>query len=184
MPSSPSDIIQRSRQWVDEFIVGHTICPFARREVERDTIAYVIDYFSDDDDFYSKFLAQLEALDANPQCETTLWLLPQLDNDFEAFLNHAGFAQQIIALAGYSGIYQIANFHPDYVFADSHADDPANYTNRSPHACLHLLREASLERVIRAHKQAAEIPQRNIDYLRALPADTFKQLTELVKKKE
>jgi hypothetical protein len=46
---------------------------------------------------------------------------------------------------GYEGIYQIASFHPDYCFADSDVDDPANYTNRAPYPIFHLLREQSME---------------------------------------
>lgn len=182
MSLSAASIIQRTQTWVAQFIVGHTICPFARRELERNSIAYEVCYFSDDDEFYTAFTAQLEKLDTSPDCETILWLLPQLDADFNKFLNYAGFAQQIIALTGNNGIYQIANFHPHYVFADSAATDPANYTNRSPHACLHLLREESMARVIKAHKQAEEIPRRNIDYLRTMQPETLNQVNELIKK--
>jgi hypothetical protein len=52
-------------------------------------------------------------------------------------------------------VLQVASFHPDYVFADSAADDITNCTNRSPFPTLHLLREASLDRAVAAFPEAS-----------------------------
>jgi hypothetical protein len=165
MPSN-AEYINQFKRWVSDFIVDLNVCPFARREVVQESIRYTLIRFDDDDDFYAAFSEELRTLDENAGIETTLILLPQLQNDFAAFLNQAGFAQQILHLNGYDGVYQVANFHPNYVFADSVPDDAANFTNRSPCPALHLLREASLTRVIRAHKNAEQIPEDNIYRLR------------------
>ena len=60
------------------------------------------------------------------------------------------------------------SFHPDYQFADSKADDIENYTNRSPYPILHLLREASIERAVKAFPAAEEIYEKNMETLRKL----------------
>jgi len=49
-------------------------------------------------------------------------------------------------------------------------DDAANWTNRSPHPMLHLLREQSVADAIAAYGDVSAIPERNIERLRALPA--------------
>jgi hypothetical protein len=77
---------------------------------------------------------------------------------------------------GFEGIYQVASFHPDYRFADADADDPANYTNRSPYPMLHLLREASLEHAIDNYPDPDSIPENNIGKARSLGADYWRQL--------
>ena len=41
---------------------------------------------------------------------------------------------------GYSGILQVASFHPQFQFADTHINDVSNATNRSPYPTLHILR--------------------------------------------
>ncbi|WP_338022813.1 DUF1415 domain-containing protein [Aliidiomarina soli] len=175
LSSSDSQAIAKTRHWVETFIVPLNICPFARREVERASIRYQPLAFSSDNEFYDALLAELNLLQDDSELETTLLILPQLDDSFDAFLNTAGYAEQIIALEGFTGTYQIAHFHPEYIFADSDQSDAANYTNRAPHACLHLLREASLERAIRAHKQAEQIPADNIKKLRQLGLDRMQQ---------
>ena len=68
--------------------------------------------------------------------------------------------------AGYEGIYQLATFHPEYTFAGSSSDDPANYTNRSVYPMLHILREAAITKALEYFPDPDGIPQRNIDYAR------------------
>ncbi|MGX5914543.1 DUF1415 domain-containing protein [Aliidiomarina sp. Khilg15.8] len=165
---SDKEYIHQFQRWVSEFIVDLNICPFARREVSRNSVRYVVTKFENDDEFYATLCQELQLLDSSSETETTLLLLPQLTDDFEGFLNQAGFAEQILHLNGYEGVYQIANFHPDYVFADSAPDDAANYSNRAPCPALHLLREASLTRAIDAHKNAEQIPDDNVRRLREI----------------
>jgi hypothetical protein len=71
-------------------------------------------------------------------------------------------ANAILVSSGYEGFVQIAHFHPDYVFADSDEHDPANYTNRSPYPTLHLIREASMSRVLDIHPDPDGIPENNV----------------------
>jgi hypothetical protein len=77
---------------------------------------------------------------------------------------------------GYEGIYQLASFHPQYLFADSDENDPSNYTNRSPYPMLHILREASLEKVLESYPNPENIPERNIELTRSLGLETMQKL--------
>jgi len=74
------------------------------------------------------------------------------------------------------GIVQVASFHPDYVFADTEPDDITNCTNRSPFPTLHLLREASIDRAVAAFPDAAAIYERNLQTLRDLGIDGWRNL--------
>lgn len=78
----------------------------------------------------------------------------------------------------YEGIYQVASFHPEYVFADSPMDDPANYTNRSPYPMLHILREASIAKAISHYTSPEKIPERNVHFAREKGLAFMKALRE------
>ena len=69
---------------------------------------------------------------------------------------------------GYTGVLQVASFHPRYRFEGSEPDDITNATNRSPYPTLHLLREASVERAVEAFGDTDEIYRKNIRTLQAL----------------
>ena len=58
--------------------------------------------------------------------------------------------------------------HPDFQFAGTLADDITNFTNRSPYPTLHLLREDSIDRAVRAFPQAETIFERNIQTMEQL----------------
>ena len=77
------------------------------------------------------------------------------------------------------GELQVASFHPDYQFADTHQNDIENYTNRSPYPTLHLLREDSVERAVEAFPEASDIFEKNIATLRALGHDAWDKLLQV-----
>jgi uncharacterized protein len=76
----------------------------------------------------------------------------------------------------YEGIYQIASFHPNYLFEGSTEKDAANYTNRSPYPMLHILREDSITKAIEFYKDVDRIPERNIEFAREKGVEFFNSL--------
>jgi len=97
-------------------------------------------------------------------------------------LDWLDMAMAIVENGAYRGIYQIASFHPDYCFADSCADDPANFTNRSPFPMLHILRESSLSRVLEHFPNPEQIPERNILKARNMGLDALQAILKKIKK--
>ena len=77
---------------------------------------------------------------------------------------------------GFAGVVQIASFHPDYCFADSTPDDPANYSNRSPVPMFHFIREELLGQVLDGFEGAEEIPVRNVEKLRGMGTQRLRAL--------
>jgi hypothetical protein len=90
-------------------------------------------------------MAETERLDKHNEIETSLLIFESSLQDFDNFLDVLDIADDLMIGQGYEGIYQLASFHPDYCFADSEVDDPANYTNRAPYPIFHLLRESCNE---------------------------------------
>lgn len=166
--------IEQTRQWLEQTVIGENFCPFAKREWDKQSIRYHVIEASGFQPVLEDLLAECQLLDNTPDMETSLLILPHGFAGFVDFLTLLKTAERLLALEGYEGIYQIASFHPQYCFADADEADAANYTNRSPYAMLHLLREASLEKAIAAYDGDIEqVPQRNIEHARALGVQYF-----------
>ena len=173
-------VVARTRQWIEKVVVGMNFCPFAKRELRRESVRFQVCPDPDMAAVLTELMRECVHLDADAATETTLLILPEGFADFDDYLDLAGLAEDLLADQGYEGVYQVASFHPDYRFADADADDPANFTNRSPYPMLHLLREASLESAIDNYPDPDSIPENNIAKARKLGADYWHRLmTEL-----
>ncbi len=169
------------KKWLETIVIGHDFCPFAKKELLQDSIRYYINGSSNTEDTLHDLVDEFIFLDQHPEIETTLFILPKGFDDFDDFLDLVEIANALLEEQHYSGIYQLANFHPDYCFHGSDNNDPANYTNRSPYPVLHLIRESSLERAVASHPDPEGIPERNIAYARALGLETLQAELALTK---
>jgi uncharacterized protein len=164
----PSDeiIIAQTKKWIVDVVVGCHFCPFAAREVKRNSIAFEVAPDLDAAAVLQLLRKALAHLDQHPDTETLFIILPHRFQSFRTYLQLVHTAEQLLRREKKEGIYQVASFHPNYVFAGSRADDPANYTNRSPYPMLHLLREESVSRAVDNYPQAEQIPERNVAFAR------------------
>ncbi len=163
MPSNEEMILQ-TQKWVMDVVVGANFCPFAAKEVKNKTIHYHVAPEGSVKMNLTDILQEFFRLDDEPEIETTLLLFPYRYPNFLDFLKLAEQAEKMLAKNDYEGVYQIASFHPDYLFEGSLDSDPANYTNRSIYPMLHILREESIEKAIEKFADPDGIPQRNIQF--------------------
>ncbi len=173
--ATDSQLISQAQCWIKSVIVECNFCPFAKRELEKGSIRYSVIHEKALEDCLQATIDECVHLDKNKTSETTLLIFPESFSEFDEYLQLVELAEKLLTEQGYEGIYQLASFHPEYVFADSNQDDAANYTNRSPHPMLHLLREASLEKALENYPDPEQIPQRNVELARSLGRDTMKQ---------
>ena len=173
------DALARTRRWLEQVVIGHNFCPFAKRELRRNAIRFAECPCDRNEDVLEQLVAECEFLDTHPDIETTLLVLPRGFEGFLDYLDMLELAERLLAQLGYEGVYQIASFHPDYCFADADNDDAANFTNRSPYPMLHLLREASLSMAIDNHPDIDAIPSANVSKARELGVAYFRRLLEI-----
>lgn len=173
-----TDAVDATRAWVDDFVIGLDLCPFAGPARARGRIRYAVTDATEVDRLGTALLAEAQfLLDADPdQIETTLLIHPHVLGDFLAYNDFLDEAEAILDEAGMTGVLQVASFHPRYLFGDAPPDDVANATNRSPHPMLHLLREDSVERAVQSHPDVAAIPGRNVAVLRRLATEDWSRL--------
>jgi len=170
-------IAQQTKHWLEKVVIGLNFCPFAKREVLRDSIRYVVSDKADLKEVLLELIEELKFLDANPSTETTLLIYPTLFADFEDYLDLVGMGQDFLRQLNYEGIYQLASFHPKYQFGGTELDDASNFMNRSPYPILHLLLEESIEAALEHYDAPEEIPERNI---KVAEQQGFKVLQQLL----
>ncbi|MFT6898391.1 MAG: hypothetical protein ACJA13_002812 [Paraglaciecola sp.] len=177
MSTSPSEpVIQVIRTWLAEIIIGLNFCPFAKREFERNSIRYLVSGEQDNKHALSVLLDELALLDGASEVETTLIIFHKGFSLFDDYLDLVDLANALLEQGGYGGIFQLATFHPAYCFADAAMDDPANFTNRAPYPILHILRESSINRVLRTYPEPESIPDNNIAKARGLGLSHWQEL--------
>ena len=175
----PSEqIIAQTLSWITNVVVGCNFCPFAAREVKRGSIHFEVVRTEDRAEILKALSREFDRLDNDEGIETTLIILPDQFYSFESYLDMTGICEDFLADQDYEGVYQIASFHPEYIFEGEEVNDPANYTNRSPYPMIHILREASITNALENFDHPERIPQRNIDFARKKGLAQMKLLRE------
>lgn len=163
-------VIEVTRRWVVEMVIGLNLCPFARRVSDSGLIRYAVTGAGDHEELLVALETELVALAASPRSatETTILIHPKALLDFSDYLVFLTYADRLVRRLGLLKTIQIAGFHPQYQFEGTKPESPENYTNRSPLPMLHLLREESVTEVAGDKAALAAIPERNIKTLRSL----------------
>ena len=113
-------------------------------------------------------------LDTTPHTSTTLLVLSTGWASFDDYLMLVDVAQQSLEHWGYEGEYQLASFHPDYLFAGEAENAPSHFTNRAPHPVIHIIREAEMAQALAHHPDPESIPHTNINTTETLGEATLR----------
>ncbi|KYP12698.1 MAG: hypothetical protein A0129_00860 [Limnobacter sp. CACIAM 66H1] len=157
------EVIEATRRWVEQVVVAFNLCPFAKRELVKDRVRFVVSKARDEATLLDELAHELALLNVDGSIETTLLIHPQVLQDFYQYNDFLTAADELLVDMNLEGVYQVASFHPDYQFGGTDPGDVENYTNRSPYPMLHLLREDSLSEAIDNYPDVDLIPERNID---------------------
>ena len=168
--NSHEEMIAQTVTWLEKSVIGLNLCPFAKAVHMKKQIRYTVSDAETPEALIEDLRRELEVLaEANPEkIETSLLIHPKVLNDFLDFNDFLDIADGLLEELELDGILQIANFHPDYQFADTEVGDIENYTNRSPYPTLHLLREESIDKAVEAFPDAEMIFERNIEVMQKL----------------
>ena len=163
---SPEQIIDQTKKWIVDVVIGCNLCPFAANVVKQRAIFYNVETSVDQNKCLDSFVHEMDRLDNDDTIETSFLIFPNTFERFNDYLELLSRAEKLVVEKGNEGIYQVASFHPLYLFAGSDDNDAANYTNRSIYPMLHLLREQSIDKALEHYKSPENIPERNIHFTR------------------
>lgn len=170
MSETNDQIIARVERWVSEVVIGLNLCPFAKAVYSKQQIRYVVLNANDRDqvaDTLCDEMALLATLSPN-DTDTTVLIVRNALEAFEDYNDFLGVADALIEGLGFTGVFQVASFHPQYQFDGTSADDVTNLTNRAPYPLLHILREESVDRAVSGYPDASDIYKRNMETMRGL----------------
>lgn len=162
MELSDEVIIAQTKSWIRQVVIGLNFCPFAARSFNEDSIHYKMLNTTKRHAILESVIRECNRMNDDETTDTSLLILPTGWDVFRTYLDLVDLAESLIVAEGFEGIYQLASFHPAYVFAGSKENEASNYTNRSPYPMLHILREAQVEKAIQHHKDIHSIPNNNI----------------------
>tara|TARA_B110000483_G_scaffold149569_1_gene178187 strand:+ start:1913 stop:2509 length:597 start_codon:yes stop_codon:yes gene_type:complete len=164
------------KEWIQEFVIGFNLCPFARKEFDQGNIRFKVSEPHSDEDLLIALASELELLEKNTQIETSIVIIHGHLKGFSDYCDFIERANSLLFELGLEGIFQIAGFHPEYQFAGTQAAAAENYTNRSPLPLLHILREDSVESAVENHPNADNIPAKNIERMNKIGAKKLREL--------
>lgn len=175
LPQSP---IEQTQQWLVDVVIGLNLCPFAAKPYKKQQIHIAQSDATDEETLLQDLLIEMQQLDAIPASErdTTLVVIPQMLQDFWDYNMFLDWVDALLKQQQWEGVFQIASFHPDYCFHGAQQDDSENLTNRSPYPTIHIIREASMERVLKLFKDPDSIPETNMDTVSNLSSEQKRSL--------
>ena len=169
-PLADETVVAAMQAWLEKAVIGLNLCPFAKAVHVKRQVRYVVSHASTEEALIEDLLHELQLLaSADPgDIETTLLVHPRVLTDFLDYNDFLDIADAAVEELELDGVLQVASFHPQYQFADSHPDDMGNFSNRAPYPTLHLLREESVEKAVAAFPEAEKIFETNIATLEKL----------------
>ncbi len=171
-------IIEQTKKWVADVVIGCNFCPFASKVVKENKVRYRVEKCATIAASLEILLEEYDKLNTDAAIETTILILPETFDQFSAYLKLVQLVDKQLRKHDYEGVYQVASFHPDYCFAGEPASDAANFTNRSPYPMLHIIREASIDKALQHYPDPEGIPARNMHFAREKGAVYMSMLRE------
>lgn len=178
MNRSTVEITEQVNQWLNDVVIGLNLCPFAAKPQRNKQIKIYVSEASQEEALLEDILSQLMELDATPaeELETTLVVVPNMLNDFYDYNLFIDWVEALIRQQNWEGVFQLATFHPDYCFGGTDPEDDENLTNRSPYPVFHLIREESMEKVLKHYPNPEAIPDTNIARVESLTEEEKRKL--------
>ncbi len=178
MNRSTVEIAEQVNQWLNDVVIGLNLCPFAAKPQRNKQIKIYVSEASQEEALLEDILTQLMELDSTTaeELETTLVVVPNMLSDFYDYNLFIDWVEALIRQQNWEDVFQLATFHPDYCFGGTDPEDDENLTNRSPYPVFHLIREESMEKVLKHYPNPEAIPDTNIARVESLTDEEKRKL--------
>ena len=176
MAISDDKIIAVSKSWIKEFVIRYQLCPFASKVYDNNQILYQNCSSADLLDHLKYVIDICGELGGSSQYTTAFVIIPEIIHDFEAFLDLMDRLEWALKELHLNDRFQLAGFHPDYLFENTDNAAAGNYTNRSPYPMVHILDVAEVKAAIDSHPDIDSVPSDNIKKLENLGVDELAKM--------
>jgi uncharacterized protein len=172
--------VDRAQKWVVDFVIEHTLCPFARVPYEAGQVRFCEIGETDVEAILDAFWTEVDLIDRVEKSEisNSILVIPALKNSFGQYLDVFNMACDLLELQNKAGKFQLASFHPLYQFVGTDESDPTNYTNRSPLPLIHIIRTEEVAQAIESHPDIDSVPIANQAKMRAMGEERLRSFLE------
>ena len=125
MDLSKEKIIEQTNKWIKSVVIDCNFCPFAAKALLQKSIRYHVNENSNLEEALMSLQEEVMFLEANKEYETGFIIFPNNFSNFEDYLDLVFASEQLIEELELVGEYQIASFHPEYIFG-AKANSPQN----------------------------------------------------------
>jgi len=85
--NTPEQVIQQTKKWITDVVIGCNFCPFAARELKQNTVHYQVETAIEPSVCLQSFLQECMRLDTDKNIETTLLIFPNGFKKFSVYLD-------------------------------------------------------------------------------------------------
>jgi len=173
-----NSVEQEVWQWLDNVVIGLNLCPFAKKPRANNQIRLCVSESRKNKTLLGEFEQELVRLQQTSpdDKDTSLFIVSNHLYDFYDYLDFLDAAQLKLENLELEGVFQLASFHPDYVFEGTQPEDRENLTNRAPYPIIHIIREDSMAKVLEKFPNPESIPEINIKTIENLNEVEIKEL--------
>lgn len=147
LKESKQEIIELCKKWVETFIIGLNLCPFAKTPFVKGRVRFVVYGEQDLRRLLELYGEELELLEEQPtnKLETTLVIVPALGNQTH-FSIYVKYCQEMLVINQLEEAFLIVPFHPLTQHMGYPKNAPNHFTGKAPYPIVHILRKPSVDK--------------------------------------
>ncbi len=173
--------INTIRVWIQSYVIKLNLCPFASYAFDLDKIHYQSELSQNQTDQLSALWKCIEILNKSDQKTSGILIIPNGLEKLDDYLDLYDKANWLLEDTKLDQKYQLASFHPNYLFENEAPDDISHYTNRSPYPIIHILSVSEVAQAIESHGHTEDIPSNNIQMLKSIGLKKIKDIITATK---
>lgn len=171
--------VNLTKLWIERFVIGLRLCPFAHFSFYDDTIYYETSANSRMDPCVKDVLSIVETMETKSSDKlSNAFLIFEATISFDFMLQMKEKSDNVLKKKNLEAVFQTVVFHPDFQFSGESFQASGNFTNRSPLPMLHILRVDEVAHAIDVTEDVDDIPFRNKELLEKI---NIKQISEVFK---
>jgi uncharacterized protein len=173
-----SNSIERVSEWVEKAVVGMNLCPFAKPYTLNESIKIFESKNHELAGAVEDIFNHISNMEASSilDMSNVLIVYPKTFVKFEDFVDLINVSTEVLEKSPFGSEYQLAYFHPEFVFEGSNPDDKENFTARAPYPVMHILRSELVEAVRKTTPDIEDIPLINSRRVASLSLSELKKV--------
>ena len=91
----PGQIIEQTKKWINDVVIGCNFCPFAAQVVKQQTVFYKVENTTSVNICLQSFMKELARLDNDESIETSFLIFPDAFAKFDDYLELVSMAEKL-----------------------------------------------------------------------------------------